>query len=117
MDGLRLRTLELADGPVFARWGLDRRFCEVAGWRLDRSLAGHEAHWRRVIVEPKVGQLRLAAVTGGELVGYVDLAGSEVGRRELGYVVERVGAWVGECGGSAGAGVRGRCAGVGGDSG
>ncbi|WP_344849493.1 hypothetical protein [Kribbella ginsengisoli] len=36
-----------------------------------------------------MGQLRLVAVHGGELVGYVDLAGSEVGWRELGYVVER----------------------------
>ncbi|MEV6417868.1 GNAT family N-acetyltransferase [Kribbella sp. NPDC051718] len=87
MDELRLRTLEVADGAVFAAWGLDRRFCEVAGWRMDRSLDGHEAHWRRVILEPQVGQLRLAAVRGGELVGYVDLAGSEVGWRELGYVV------------------------------
>lgn len=87
MDELRLRPLEPADGPVFAAWGLDRRFCEVAGWRLDRSLAGHEAHWRRLIAEPKVDHLRLAAVLGDEVVGYVDLAGAEVRWRELGYVV------------------------------
>jgi RimJ/RimL family protein N-acetyltransferase len=93
MDELRLRALEVADGPVFAAWGLDRRFCEVAGWRLERSLAGHEAHWRRVIAEPKADHLRLAAVLAGELVGYVDFAGDEVGWRELGYVVGPSARW------------------------
>ncbi|WP_328320853.1 GNAT family N-acetyltransferase [Kribbella sp. NBC_00382] len=93
MDELRLRPLRPADGPGFAAWGLDRRFCEVAGWRLDRSLAGHEAHWRWVIAEPKADHLRLAAVLGEEVVGYVDFAGSEVGWRELGYVVGPSARW------------------------
>jgi RimJ/RimL family protein N-acetyltransferase len=93
MDEVRLRPLEAADGPVFAGWGLDRWFCEVAGWRVDRSLVGHEAHWRRLIVEPEVDHLRLVAVLGEELVGYVDFAGGEVGWRELGYVVGPSARW------------------------
>jgi RimJ/RimL family protein N-acetyltransferase len=87
MDEVFLRRLDPADVATLASWGMDRRFCEYAGWRLDRSLAGHEAHWERLIAEPKADHLRLAAVVDGELVGYVDLAGGEPDRRELGYVV------------------------------
>ncbi|MEV8373105.1 GNAT family protein [Kribbella sp. NPDC056861] len=90
-DHLVLRHLELGDGPAFATWGLDRRFCEHAGWRLDRPLSGHEAHWHRLITVPSPDHLRLAAVAAGELVGYVDFAGASADadpdRRELGYVV------------------------------
>jgi RimJ/RimL family protein N-acetyltransferase len=87
MDEVALRALEVADGPVFAAWGMDPRFCAEAGWKADRSLAGHEEHWQRLIAEPKPDHLRLAAVAGGELIGYVDFAGAEPERRELGYVV------------------------------
>jgi RimJ/RimL family protein N-acetyltransferase len=56
-------------------------------------LAGHEAHWRRLIAEPEADRLRLAAVVGDELVGYVDLVGGEAERRELGYVVGPSARW------------------------
>lgn len=92
-EKLTVRPLDLSDAPVFAAWGLDRRFCEVAGWRLDRPVAGHEEHWRRLVLEPKTDHLRLAAVAGGESVGYVDLAGAEPDWRELGYVVGPSARW------------------------
>jgi len=82
-----LRQLVLADVAIYARWGLDRRFCEHAGWSVDLPLQAHEAHWQKLIAEPKPNLLRLAAVAGDQVVGYVDFAGDEPGRRELGYVV------------------------------
>ncbi|WP_327640420.1 GNAT family N-acetyltransferase [Kribbella sp. NBC_00482] len=82
-----LRPLELADVATYVSWGSDRRFCEHAGWTVDRSAAELEAHWRALIEQPKPDHLRRAAVAGDEVVGYVDLAGAEPDRRELGYVV------------------------------
>ncbi|RZT28194.1 RimJ/RimL family protein N-acetyltransferase [Kribbella sp. VKM Ac-2569] len=82
-----LRSLGLADVAAYVSWGRDRRFCEHAGWTVDRSAAELEAHWRVLIEQPKSDHLRLAAVAGDEVVGYVDLAGAEPDRRELGYVV------------------------------
>jgi RimJ/RimL family protein N-acetyltransferase len=84
---VELRPLELAAVAVYASWGRDRRFCEHAGWTLDRPAAELEAHWLALIEQPKSDLLRLAAVAGDEVVGYVDLAGAEPHRRELGYVV------------------------------
>lgn len=80
-----LRPLAASDVPEFSSWGLDRLFCEHAGWTVDLPLAQHDAHWRRLLAQQDL--LRLAAVRGTEVVGYVDLAGREPHRRELGYVV------------------------------
>lgn len=82
-----LRPVELADIAEYVSWGLDRRFCEQAGWTVDLPAAAHEAHWRALIEDPKPDPLRRAAVLGEEVVGYVDLAGAEPERRELGYVI------------------------------
>ena len=82
-----LRPLVLSDVAIYASWGLDRRFCEHAGWSVDLPLPAHEAHWQKLITEPKPNLLRLAAVAGDQVVGYVDFAGDEPGRRELGYVI------------------------------
>lgn len=82
-----LRSLALADVPVCAAWSLDRLFCEHAGWSVDSPLAAHEAHWQKLITQPKADHLRLAAVAGEQIIGYVDFAGDEPHRRELGYVV------------------------------
>jgi RimJ/RimL family protein N-acetyltransferase len=82
-----LRPLVPSDVATYASWGLDRRFCEHAGWSVDLPLAAHEAHWQKLIAQPKPDHLRLAAVAGADLVGYVDFAGGEPGRRELGYVI------------------------------
>lgn len=87
MDKPFLRPLAPADVPTLASWGLDRRFVEHAGWTVGLSLSGHESRWRRLITEPKQDHLRLGAVLGADLVGYVDFAGGAPDRRELGYVV------------------------------
>jgi RimJ/RimL family protein N-acetyltransferase len=80
-----LRPLAASDVPTFASWGLDRLFCEHAGWTVDLPLAAHEAHWRKLLAQQEL--LRLAAVADSEVVGYADLAGQEPHRRELGYVI------------------------------
>ncbi|TCC03655.1 GNAT family N-acetyltransferase [Kribbella soli] len=82
-----LRSLELADLASYVSWGRDRRFCEHAGWTVDLPAAELEAHWRALIERPIPDHLRRAAVAGDEVVGYVDLAGAEPDRRELGYVI------------------------------
>ena len=86
-DQIFLRPLGLADLATYVSWARDRRFCEHAGWTVDRPADEVEAHWLTLIEQPKSDHLRLAAVAGDEVVGYVDLAGAEPDRRELGYVV------------------------------
>jgi RimJ/RimL family protein N-acetyltransferase len=86
-----LRPLALSDVPTYAAWGLDSRFCEQAGWTADAVVA--EEHWRKLISQPKPDHLRLAAVAGEQVVGYVDFAGDEERRRELGYVVGPSARW------------------------
>lgn len=82
-----LRPLEPTDVPTYTSWGRDRRFCEHAGWTVDLPAADHEDHWRRIIEHPGPDLLRQAAVDGDDVIGYVDLFGTEPDRRELGYVV------------------------------
>jgi RimJ/RimL family protein N-acetyltransferase len=78
---------------IYASWGLDRRFCEHADWTVGKPLPALEAHWHRLITHPKPDLIRLAAVAGTDLVGYVDLAGDEPNRRELGYVIGPSARW------------------------
>lgn len=82
-----LRPLELADAETIASWALDPLFCAAAEWTAGLSMAEYVSFHRRIITEPPGDLLRLAAVHQGELVGYVDLHGSEPARRELGYVI------------------------------
>lgn len=84
---VRLRSLAAGDAAVLAEWGTDRVFCEHAGWSPDTALADRREWWATTITQPPPGLLRLAACVSGEVVGYVDLHGSEPDRRELGYVV------------------------------
>lgn len=79
------------DIATYADWGADRQLCLHAGWTVDLDRFAREAHWLRVIEEGRV--LRLAAVRGDEVVGYVDLSGSEADHRELGYVVGPSSRW------------------------
>lgn len=88
-----LRPLDLSDVPTYAAWGLDQLFCEHAGWTIGLPIAEHEDHWRRLITEPRPDHLRLAAIADDEVVGYVDFAGAEPRRRELGYVVGPSNRW------------------------
>jgi RimJ/RimL family protein N-acetyltransferase len=86
-----LRPLAASDVPVFASWGLDRVFCDHAGWTVDLPLAAHEEHWRKLLAQQEL--LRLAAVADTEVVGYADLAGQEPDRRELGYAIGPSARW------------------------
>ena len=89
---MHLRPLQLADVATYADWGADRELCLHAGWTVGLDRFAREAHWLRVIEEGRV--LRLAAVRGDEVVGYVDLAGTTANHRELGYVVGPSSRWV-----------------------
>ncbi|WP_050349115.1 GNAT family N-acetyltransferase [Arsenicicoccus sp. oral taxon 190] len=78
----------MSDATVLASWGADREFCEAAEWRGELTVDQHEERWRTRIVDGWGADLiRLGADAHGTLVGYVDLHGSDVGRRELGYLV------------------------------
>lgn len=95
-----LRPLVLSDVATYASWGLDRRFCEHAGWTVDLPLSGHEAHWHKLIAQPKPDLVRLAAVVGVQPVGYVDLAGDDASPRELGYAIGPSDRWGQSLGGA-----------------
>ncbi|MFK4083587.1 GNAT family N-acetyltransferase [Kribbella sp. NPDC020789] len=74
---LHLRPLQPSDIATYADWGADRVFCLHAGWTLDLPRSAHEARWQRIIDDPPL--VRLAAVRDEEVVGYVDLHGTELG--------------------------------------
>ncbi|OKL53037.1 hypothetical protein BSZ39_11615 [Bowdeniella nasicola] len=87
-----LRPLTSADAPVLASWGVDDEFRLAVEWS-DGTLAEHEAVFRASIANPPAELHRRAAMGGGELVGYIDLHGSEPGVRELGYLIGPRAAW------------------------
>jgi RimJ/RimL family protein N-acetyltransferase len=88
-----LRALTADDADVLASWGDDRAFRVEAGWSTELSRE-QIARFHRGIVEcPPPELLRLAATVDDNLVGYVDLHGTEVGRRELGFLVGPRSAW------------------------
>lgn len=90
---LTLRALRLDDSTVFASWQTDALFAAHAGWPLTSSPTDGEQWWRESIVAPDPLLLRLAAVEGEELVGYVDLYGSGPDERELGYLIGPSACW------------------------
>lgn len=93
MTMLLLRPLVEQDIAVYSQWGQDPVFCEHAGWTVGLPLAEHEAHWQRLVDAPGPDLIRLAAVRGDDVVGYVDLHGDRPHRRELGYVVGPAALW------------------------
>lgn len=82
-----LRTLEPPDANVIAGWGTDPEFCRAADWKVDLPFADRMRAHQNLIEAPPRGLVRLGAVHAGVLIGYVDLYGEEVDRRELGFVV------------------------------
>jgi RimJ/RimL family protein N-acetyltransferase len=90
-SALRLRPLEHADAAVLAAWGEDTTFCRHTGWTMTSRVALHD-FWVRQVEDPPDGLIRLAvedanAATDGDLVGYVDLHGTDPGEKELGFVI------------------------------
>ncbi|MHA7144963.1 GNAT family N-acetyltransferase [Arthrobacter sp. TmT3-37] len=84
---LHLRPLQHEDAAVLAAWGKDTDFCQHTGWTTTSRTALHD-FWVRQVEDPPVGLTRLAAEDAdGELVGYVDLHGSNQGEKELGFVI------------------------------
>lgn len=84
---LRLRPLQHGDAHALAGWGQDELFCQHAEWTATSSAALHD-FWVRQVEDPPFELIRLAVEDAdGELVGYVDLHGSNPGEKELGFVI------------------------------
>ncbi|MGW6279293.1 GNAT family N-acetyltransferase [Kribbella sp. NPDC055071] len=101
-----LRPLEPLDAEVIAGWAEDLDFCREADWVQGLTFFERRQVHRRVIESPPSDLIRLGAVQGGALVGYVDLHGDEPGRREIGFVIGERDRWGGGMGrGAATAGL------------
>ncbi len=100
-SSVHLRPLTLDDVPVLASWAEDVELCRAAGWSTGLPRERHLAFWRGVVDAPPPELLRLGAVSGGTLVGYVDLHGLEPARRELGLLVGVRARWGDGLGGRA----------------
>lgn len=90
---VRLRPLTAADIEVMADWAEDLQFCREAGWTVDLPRERRLAFWRELVESPPVELIRLGVVHGDDLVGYVDLHGSEPARRELGFLIGSRSRW------------------------
>jgi RimJ/RimL family protein N-acetyltransferase len=88
-----LRSLEPGDAEVLASWAVDPEFCAEADWSPNLSRADHEAFHRELILHPPGDLIRLGAMHGDVLIGYVDLHGSEPTRRELGFLIGERSRW------------------------
>lgn len=90
---MTLRPFTLTDAPVAAAWGLDAELCRLAEWTPNLPIEQHLRHWESLVRSPSTELIRLAAVADDELVGYVDLHGTDPTRRELGYAIGRRDLW------------------------
>lgn len=88
-----LRALTPADALVIAGWGTDPAFTRVAGWSPDHSVADRARFQERLIVTPPPDLMRWGVEHVGSLVGFVNLAGDEPGRRELGFLIGGSSRW------------------------
>jgi RimJ/RimL family protein N-acetyltransferase len=88
-----LRALVPADAAVIAEWGMDPRFARVADWSPDRTVAERTVFQEQLIVTPPPGLLRWAVEHEGSLVGFVNLAGPDLDRRELGFLIGGSSRW------------------------
>ena len=84
---LHLRPMMLSDAATFASWGLYGIFRAHAGWGESLSIEDLRVWWAASIATPDPQLIRLAAVSGDDLVGYIDLHGREEDKRELGFLV------------------------------
>lgn len=88
-----MRPLTLEDAGTIAGWAADPLFCRAADWSGGLPPSEYLTFQTALIAEPPTGLVRLGAVLDGRLVGYVALQGSEVGRRELGFVIGKRALW------------------------
>lgn len=90
---MALRPLHVEDAGVLAGWAADPEFCREAGWTVGRPFTELQRFHQRLIESPPPELIRLGAISGGTLVGYVDLHGDEPHRRELGFVIGDRNTW------------------------
>lgn len=90
---LQLRPMALADAGTFAGWASDPVFRAHAGWNERATVEDLTAWWTTFIAAPDPHLIRLSAVAGDEVVGYVDLHGDEQSTRELGFAVGPSARW------------------------
>lgn len=72
---------------MLASWARDVEFCREAGWSADLPHEQILASWRDLIQATPPDLIRLGVIHEGVLAGYVDLHGSELWCRELGFVI------------------------------
>ena len=90
---LRLRPMDVSDAGTFADWGSDPVFLAHAGWSDRATVEELTAWWTAFIAAPDPQLVRLSAVSGDDVVGYVDLHGDEQSTRELGFVIGPSSRW------------------------
>lgn len=90
---LHLRPMVVSDAESFASWAVDSVFRAHAGWTERPSVEESVAWWRALIARPEPQLIRLTAVSGDDVVGYVDLHGEGEETRELGFVTGPSGRW------------------------
>lgn len=78
-DVVTLRPLEPVDAPVIAGWAADPEFVRVADWAIRPTIREYEKHHLRIIESPPPGLIRLGADLSGQLIGYVDFFGADLG--------------------------------------
>lgn len=98
---VHLRELVAADADVLAGWAGDEVFCREAEWSPGLPFEVHRDFHRGLIASPPPELLRLGVVSGGDLVGFVDLHGLEPHRRELGFTIGGRSRWGRGLGGAA----------------
>ncbi len=84
---LHLRPLQHEDADALVGWGEDGLFCRHVGWGASSRTALHD-FWVRQVEDPPAELIRLAVENAdSEVVGYVDLHGTNPGDKELGFVI------------------------------
>ena len=91
--GVSLRALTITDAATIAGWAADPIFCRAADWSVGLRPSEYLTFQTGLITEPPSDLVRLGVVLDERLVGYVALQGSDVGRRELGFVIGERALW------------------------
>ena len=82
-----LCPLDQNDAKVIASWASDLEFCRAAEWSHSKSPLEHLQFHQRLISSLPETLVRLGAIELDRLIGYVDLQGGDLHRRELGFVI------------------------------